>query len=157
VIVQVWRIDKKKWSATSFSGDGARLHGGRWNSPGRPLVYTSEHPALAAMEILVQAIPEKLLLRAYIVIAARFDDSLMDDLERKALPKNWAANPVPRSTQLIGNAWLDSTDSRPVLRVPSAVVSGTFNYLINPLHVHFRQIRIGKPRPFRFDSRLGAP
>ena len=155
MIVHAWRIDKIKWAATTFSGECARLYGGRWNSPARPMVYTSEHPALAALEILVHAIPEKLLLWAYCVIEAKFDETLIDDLKKKDLPNDWAADPVPKSTQGLGDTWLASKDSKPVLRVPSAVVSGTFNYLINPLHAHFRRIRTEKPKPFRFDPRLG--
>lgn len=155
MIVHAWRIDKIKWAVTSFSGEGARLHGGRWNSPGRPMVYTSEHPALAAMEILGHAIPVQLLLRAYCVIEAKFDDTHVDLLPKKSLPKDWATDSVSKSTQRLGDAWLSASESRPVLRVPSAVVSGTYNYLMNPLHAHFRRIRVGKPRPFRFDPRLG--
>lgn len=153
--VHVWRIDKSKRAATSFSGEGARLYGGRWNSPGRPLIYTSEHPALAALEILVHAIPEKLLLRAYCLTEVTFDDALIDLLPKKALPKDWSDDPAPKSTQLLGDTWLASEDSQPVLRVPSAVVGGTYNYLINPLHARFRRIRVGMPKPFRFDPRLG--
>ena len=155
MIVSVWRIDKLKWAATSFSGDGARLYGGRWNSPGHPMIYTSEHPALAALEILVHAIPDKLLLRAYCSIEAKFDDSLLDVLPKKTLPRDWSHDPVSKSTQRLGEIWLASEESRPVLKVPSAVVNGSFNYLINPLHPRLRQIRIGKPKPFRFDPRLG--
>jgi RES domain-containing protein len=154
VSLQAWRIDKTKWAASSFSGEGARLHGGRWNSPGRPMVYTSEHAALAAMEILVHAIPSGLLVQAYCAIAARFDESLVDPVAKKSLPKDWASNPAPKSTQQFGDAWLASGDSRPVLRVPSVVVAGSFNYLLNPLHPLFRRVRIGKPKPFRFDPRL---
>lgn len=155
MIVRVWRIDKLKWATTSFSGEGANLYGGRWNSPGLPMIYTSEHPALAALEILVHSIPDQLLFRSYFAIEAKFDDSLLDVLPKKALPRDWSHDPVPKSTQRLGDAWLASGDSRPVLKVPSAVVSGTFNYFINPLHPKFRQIRVGKPNRFRFDPRLG--
>ncbi len=155
MIVSVWRIDKLKWATSSFSGDGARLYGGRWNSPGHPMVYMSEHPALGALEILVHAISDQLLLRAYCSIEAKFDDSLFDVLPKKALPRDWSHDPVSKSTQRLGDMWLASEESRPVLKVPSAVVNGSFNYLFNPLHPKFRQIRVGKPKPFRFDPRLG--
>ena len=155
MIVSVWRIDKLKWATSSFLGDGARLYGGRWNSPGHPMIYTSEHPALGALEILVHAISDQLLLRAYCSIEAKFDDSLFDVLPKKALPRDWSHDPVSKSTQRLGDMWLASEESRPVLKVPSAVVNGSFNYLINPLHPKFRQIRVGKPKPFRFDPRLG--
>ena len=154
MIRHAWRIDKKKWRTTSFTGEGARLYGGRWNSPGRPLVYTAEHSALAALEILVHAIPDSLLVHSYSLIEATFDDSLIDELLKKELPKDWASDPAPRSTQRVGDAWLDAATSRPVLRVPSAVIPQAYNFLINPMHAEFRKIRIGKPKPFRFDPRL---
>jgi RES domain-containing protein len=155
VIRRAWRIDKKKWRSTSFSGEGARLYGGRWNSPGRPLVYAAEHAALAALEILVHGIPEQLLAQAYCLIEATFDHALVEELPTKDLPRDWASDPVPRSTQRIGDAWLTAPSSRPVLRVPSAVIPEAFNFLINPLHADFRKVRVGKPKPFRFDPRLG--
>ena len=47
-----WRIVKTKYAAQAFDGEGARLYGGRWNSPGLRMVYNSENVALAALEIL---------------------------------------------------------------------------------------------------------
>lgn len=151
---RAWRIDKTRWAATSFSGEGARLYGGRWNSPGRPVVYAAEHPALAAMEILVHAVPDQLLATAYCLIEATFDDVLVDELPAKDLPPDWADDPAPDSTRRLGDAWLAAPGSRPVLRVPSAVVRTTNNYLLNPLHPRFGEVRIGTPQPFRFDPRL---
>ena len=52
-----WRIVKEKHAATAFSGEGARIFEGRWNSTGVPVVYCSENLALAALEILVHAQP----------------------------------------------------------------------------------------------------
>jgi RES domain-containing protein len=42
------------------------------------------------------------------------------------------------------------------LRVPSIVVDGEFNYLLNPLHPDFAQLKIGEPRRFSFDPRLST-
>src|SRR4051812_18031854 len=52
-----WRIVKEKHARTAFSGEGARIFGGRWNSPGISIVYCSEHLSLAALEILVHTVP----------------------------------------------------------------------------------------------------
>lgn len=54
---RAWRIVKEKHAATAFSGEGARLYGGRWNSVGTSLVYTSGTKALAALESLVHLNP----------------------------------------------------------------------------------------------------
>ncbi len=47
-----WRIVKEKHAKTAFSGEGARIFEGRWNSAGVRMVYCSEHLSLAALEIL---------------------------------------------------------------------------------------------------------
>jgi RES domain-containing protein len=154
VTLRAWRIDKARWADTSFSGEGARLYGGRWNSAGRPLVYTAEHAALAAMEILVHVHVEQLLQAAYVLIEVTFDDELVDVIPAAKLPKDWDSNLVPASVQKFGDDWLAAADSRPVLRVPSAVIPAGWNYLINPLHPRFSEIQIGKPQPFKFDPRL---
>jgi RES domain-containing protein len=155
VTVRAWRIDKAKRAATAFGGEGARLYGGRWNNPGRPVVYTSEHPALAALEILVHAVPDQLLTTAYVLIEVTFDESLVDTPDVSALPPDWASDPPPDSARRFGDAWLAAADSKPVLRVPSAVVRTAFNYLQNPLHPRFGEVRVGSSQPFEFDHRLG--
>src|SRR3990172_1776005 len=53
VAITAWRIVKARHAANAFGGEGARVEGGRWNSPGTPVVYTSQSAALAALELLV--------------------------------------------------------------------------------------------------------
>src|SRR5204863_6047762 len=53
VKVRAYRIFKPKHAATAFTGEGARLYGGRWNNKGTPMVYTAGSRALAALEMLV--------------------------------------------------------------------------------------------------------
>ena len=57
-----YRIVQERWAATAMDGEGARLHGGRWNPPGIPAVYLAESRALAALEIIVHAPREALAL-----------------------------------------------------------------------------------------------
>jgi hypothetical protein len=42
-----WRIVKRRYASSAFDGEGARLYGGRWNSPGTPVVYSSSWPAFS--------------------------------------------------------------------------------------------------------------
>ena len=51
--VVAWRIFKPKHEATAFTGEGARLYGGRWNSKGTSMVYAASSQSLAALELLV--------------------------------------------------------------------------------------------------------
>lgn len=150
--VVAWRIVQRRFAKDAFTGEGARRFGGRWNSPGRSLVYTAQSLALAVLEILVHVDSEK-LLENYVAIPATIDGHLIASIHESRLPNNWRAYPTVRATQAIGDEWLAQADS-PVLRVPSAVIPEEFNFLINPSHKDFRKLRIGKPRRFRFDPRL---
>jgi RES domain-containing protein len=49
----IWRIARRKYLDTSFSGIGASKVGGRWNSKGKSVVYCSATLSLAALEKFV--------------------------------------------------------------------------------------------------------
>ncbi len=147
----VWRLVTARFAATAFSGEGARLYGGRWNHPGVPLVYTAQSQSLAMLELLVQDEP----LRArYVMIPARLPKGLrMERLEAANLPKDWRAPESRTRLQALGEAWAKSRSSA-VLAVPSAIIPEETNYLLNPLHPAFSRIEIGPPREFVTDLRL---
>lgn len=149
------RIVKARHAASAFDGEGARVEGGRWNSPGARVVYTSQSAALAALEILVH-LGRGSALATYVLIECTFDESLVSRLDRTRLPENWRSHPAPPELQLIGDEWIKSGRSA-VLEVPSAVIETDSNYLLSPQHPDFSRIRIGDPRPFDFDLRLLDP
>lgn len=149
-----WRITKRKRARDAFTGEGAREFGGRWNNPGTAMVYTAESQSLAALEMLVHLdSPE--LLQKYVLIGVEIDDELVTQLDMSRLPRNWRDDPPPAQVRAIGDEWVVSGSSA-VLRVPSALVPGENNFLLNPQHPDFAKLRIGKPLSFRFDPRLGA-
>ena len=152
--VTAWRIFKPRHGRTAFTGEGARLYGGRWNSPGVAVVYTSQGLALAALEMLVHLHSEQVLER-YRVAPVTFDSELVRDVDRARLPRNWRADPAPARLRAVGDRWVAGNESA-VLRVPSAVVEGEFNFLLNPAHPDFARLVIGRPRAFRFDPRLAT-
>src|SRR5580700_580835 len=101
-----WRVDNKKWSAGSFDGIGASVEGGRWNSSGVPVVYASEHLAMAAQEKFIhlpRPLPRSSL---YVKFGIRFGGLAVTRLGIVDLPADWRAEPVPGSTQKIGDAWI---------------------------------------------------
>ena len=151
-MAQVWRLVKEKYADSAFSGEGARQGGGRFNSPGRPVVYTSESLALAELEILVH-LPTSRLLDSYVAFRARLPDGKARALDWVRLPSNWRESPVPRSVQAVGDAWLKSESSL-ALRVPSAVVPAEDNVLINPEHPRFEEVTIDGPLDPDIDDRL---
>jgi RES domain-containing protein len=71
----------------------------------------------------------------------------------KRVPDDWRAVPAPASTRAFGDAWIASGNSV-VMRVPSVVTPGEFNYLINLRHLDFNRLKIGSPELFSFDRRL---
>ena len=79
-----WRIVKASRAASAFDGEGARLYGGRWNSPGHALVYTAENVSLAALELLVH-LQESALLASYLLLSVRFPPALVRKLARAGL------------------------------------------------------------------------
>lgn len=148
----VWRIAKRRYSKTAFSGSGARKYGGRWNSPGTSVVYTAETQSLAVLEILVHLEAPELLQR-YVLVAVEIDKSFVQELDRSRLPRNWRAEPSPLRLKNIGDEWIASRTSV-ALRVPSALVPAESNVLLNPAHPDFQKLTIGKPIAFSFDPRL---
>ncbi|MBL9174387.1 MAG: RES family NAD+ phosphorylase [Verrucomicrobiales bacterium] len=146
---QAWRIVKETHAASAFSGEGARLYGGRWNSPGTGVVYTSGSRALAALETLVHLNPP--VIFRYVAIPIQWEDGLVERVA--ALPAEWTQEPPPPATMGIGDLWVREARSA-VLELPSVIVPGEPNYLLNPAHPDFRRIAIGKPEPFSFDPRL---
>ena len=147
-----WRICKAKLSGTAFTGEGAFLYGGRWNSPGVRMVYLAQSPSLATLEMLVHLDASE-LLAAYRLCEAVFDDRLVETLDPATLPKNWRRSPAPVALQRLGDEWTASMRSA-VLRVPSAIVPGESNYLLNPAHPDSTDVTAGKMRPYEFDPRL---
>jgi RES domain-containing protein len=150
-LISVWRITKQTHARNAFTGEGAKLYGGRWNNPGKLIVYTAESRALALAEILVHLESAGVLSR-YVVFQVEIDESHIARLDLRDLPKNWRAEPAPKRLQTL-DEWLDSGNSA-VLRVPSAIVGGEFNYLLNPLHPDFSKLRVHGPEKFPIDKRL---
>lgn len=147
-----WRIARSNRVARAFDGEGARIYGGRWNSPGTPVVYTAQSESLAALELLVHLHSSE-LLTSYSAIPVDFDDDLVEVLPPAKLPRNWSAHPAPSALQQIGDRWAAAGRSL-VLQVPSAIVPREHNYLLNPIHPDFRRVVIGRASRFRFDPRL---
>ena len=151
MITTAWRITKARYAANAYDGEGARLAGGRWTSPGHPVVYTAENAALAALEMLVHL--DASGRPAYVLIPCTFPNDLVLRLDRRRLPAAWRTYPAPAVLQQLGDAWCQSRASA-VLDVPSAVIGMQSNYLLNPTHADFARVRTGTPGPFDFDSRL---
>lgn len=69
------------------------------------------------------------------------------------LPADWRNEPIPPSTQAVGETWLREGETL-ALQVPSAVVPPETNVAINPHHPDFDRITVGDPHPVGFDARI---
>jgi RES domain-containing protein len=145
------RICRKAHRA--LDGEGARRYGGRWNSPGQPVVYASSTLALAALEFLVHLdsseAPQDLLAIRIVVP----DDLAITELPPRALPARWHRYPAPHACRAAGDAWLAARKTA-VLQVPAAPVPEEWNVLLNPRHPEFHRVKLVAERRFYFDQRL---
>src|SRR5277367_3033689 len=148
----LWRICREIHAAGSFSGEGARLYGGRWNSQGLRVVYTSPTLALAAIETFVHLEPNLRPDDLVSIEAQLLDDIATERLDLKSLPRKWYEL-RDESLRAFGDHWIRA-GTTVALHVPSAAIRGEWNVLLNPEHSDFRKLRIGKPKPFEFDLRM---
>lgn len=146
--MRLWRLVKTRYAATAFDGEGARLHGARWNSVGVRVAYAADSSALAVLEVLVH-LGKVSVLPSYSLITGTLPPALIEDLGESALPAGWNASPAPPDVQAIGDAWIRSGRSL-ALRVPSAIVQGSYSVLINPAHPDFGQFFLEATTPYSF-------
>jgi RES domain-containing protein len=132
-----------------LTGEGARLVGGRWNSPGRPLVCASESLALCLSECLAHitgALP-----RDYTGFRISVPDDSIEELDLAKLKAGWERDPA--QTRAIGDEWLGEQHSLALI-VPSALLPDSGNVLLNPRHPDAARLRVVSQQPFTFDPRL---
>jgi len=142
----LWRISRHR----DLSGIGGLKAAGRWHPAGRPIVYLAETPAAALLEVYVHTsandVPPKFTL---IKIEGPNIDVLSIDVG--VLPEDWPTR--LEVTRDLGTAWLEKNEGV-LLRVPSAIVPETRNYLFNPANRHKPEFRIVEANGYPFDPRL---
>jgi RES domain-containing protein len=148
----LWRLTHERYADSAFSGEGARQHGGRFNSPGTTVAYTSESLALALLETLT-GLERYHQLRRYVFFRARLPEELVSEVSETDLPDGWDRHPPPSQSQQVGDRWA-SRDASVALQVPSVVVPYSYNYLLNPSHPSFDEIEIGPGESLPVDRRL---
>ena len=148
-----FRIVAPRWVQSALSGEGARKYGGRWNSPGRPMVYLGGSRALCALEMLVHLTSPLSRAKPYFIIKVEVPVNLISDYPINILPQSWRKHPPNTLTMEIGDDWLQAS-SQLALRIPSAIIPEETNILINPLHKDFQKIQVSEPTDFSFDPRL---
>lgn len=152
--VEAYRLVAPKWAASALSGEGARLYGGRWNSPGRAMVYLSTSRALAALELLVHlTTPLSRRIPRTLVTVQVPRDLISGPLWKE---EGWQDIPPGGASTDQGDDWLAAAPTAGVL-VPSALIPEEHNLLLNPSHPDFAQVKISATSSFSFDPRLQKP
>jgi RES domain-containing protein len=150
--MKAYRLARNPY-ANSLSGKGAALKGARWNSVGVEMIYTASNRSLAMAEVAVHltaaTVPDD-----YMMVVLDLPDNLeIQEVPAASLPDGWNVFPYSGATQSIGDDFIRE-NRVPVLQVPSAVVQGDFNLLLNPYHPAFKEITIEQIERFPFDSRM---
>jgi len=129
------------------------LYGGRWNQKNIPAIYIAENRALATVEYLVH-IPLSILPSGLSMACLDIpDDILSEQVSMSKLPRNWRAYPAPEELAELGTEWALARRSL-LLRVPSVIVEGEFNLLINPKHPEIGRVKIAKIEKYSYNKRL---
>ena len=136
-----------------MSGKGAEISGGRWNSKGVRMIYTSATRSLCTLEIAVRT-PLGNTPVDYRMISIQIPDTVMTfTLNITSLHTGWRSFPHSGTTQQTGDAFI-SKNKNLIMKVPSAIIEDEFNYLINPAHPEISKLKIISNEPFNFDKRI---
>ena len=146
----VYRISKCKF-IDSLNSMGAATFGGRWNSKGIHVIYTAATPSLALMESVVHIfnIPVDDYCMAFIEIP----EDKIAEIKLADLPANWFINPARDTLKSIGDRFIKNNIFL-ALKLPSAIMTEDFNFLLNPNHADFKKVKIISTRTIPIDERL---
>lgn len=142
----LWRISRHR----DLSGIGALRAAGRWHYAGQPVVYLSENPASALLEVCVHTAandvpPDFTLLRI------EGPELKIPAVTESALPDDWQIR--LEVTRELGTDWLRKKEAV-ILKLPSALVPQTTNFLFNPLHPDASRFQIAAAFSYPFDRRI---
>jgi RES domain-containing protein len=150
--MHLYRFCRKR-RADDLSGTGAKLVGGRWNSPGIPVLYTSENRALALTEYWVHVQPSNLPTDVCVVEIEVSDTALSMSIPLSSLPENWRAGPPLKSLRQTGDQWVLKGQSL-ILKIPSTVMPLESNYILNPAHQDMTAVSVISITDYVWDRRM---
>jgi len=145
----VYRIATHK-RAQSLTASGRAA---RWNPNEVDMIYTASSRSLACLENVVHRTQLGLNALFSVMIIDVPDTLHVEKIKLTDLPVDWKTLESYPITQQIGAQWIKSK-SGPILEVPSAIITGEVNYLINPKHPDFELIKLIRVEPFVFDTRI---
>jgi RES domain-containing protein len=135
--------------------NGLRASGraARWNNNDTEMIYCSSSQSLACLENVVHRSQLGLSSQFKVLIIEIPDDLNFLEIGRTQLSEKWTDFENMYLTQNIGDKWIKEQKSA-ILRVPSSIVQSEYNYLLNPNHANFKQVKLKAIEPFVFDDRI---
>lgn len=147
--MRLWRIS----NFADLSGEGGRRCSAPWHSKGRSIVYLATSPASALLEAIVHLELDSIqdLPDCYQLLEVNIPKSV--SRKTAAVPESWNKN--IQITQKLGDDWLRRKVTA-LLKVPSALVPMTDNFLLNPMHPDSQHIDIVSAQTYPFEDRLSS-
>lgn len=142
----LWRISRHQ----DLSGTGGLRASGRWHYAGQPVVYLSESPASALLEVCVHTAAND-VPPSFTLLRIEGPDLEFAQVTESDLPEHWRVR--FETTQEMGTKWLRQNRAV-LLQIPSAIVPETANYLFNPAHQDAKDFRISEALTYPFDVRI---
>lgn len=121
---------------------------GRWNNRGTPIVYCTDHPSTAMLEVLVHFDPSA-MPESYKLLEIEVPDTITP--VAPDLPEAWRDD--LQVTRDLFDAFCAEAAS-PVMTVPSVIMPHAFNHLINPRHPDAGAITITRAIEHPLDPRF---
>lgn len=145
----VYRLGRTEY-ARQLTGEGSKLHGGRWNVIGQPCIYTSETKALCILEFSANVYLDEITSDLSLT-TIEIPENSWRLFQRSDLPESWMNKP---STEVVKQWGTQQLQKHFILKLPSVIVPSEYNYLLNPLHLDFKNVQIKEVEPFIFDLRI---
>ena len=142
----LWRISR----LIDLKGIGGLRSSGRWHEGGLPVVYLAESPAGTLIKVCVHTSSND-VPPTYTLLQVEGPDLVCPSILLESLPPDWATK--PEITRELGDKWLREKGSA-LLKVPSAIVPQTSNYVFNPLHLDANHFTIVQTYANPFDMRI---
>jgi RES domain-containing protein len=142
----IFRCTLESHIAGTLSGEGALRYGGRWNSKGVPVIYAAESRIMAVLELLIRQPIDKICAQ-YKILPLDIPDTIF----QPKIPAHWKEDELV--SRKLGDELLKNRNNL-VIKVPSALLSNSYNYLVNPLSPKIDQVRLLSPEAILMDDRL---
>ncbi len=147
----IFNIRKEKFSDALIASGIAN----RWNKQDEFVIYTSGSRALSTLELVVhRASIQADSSYKVLVINVDINEADISTINEADLPENWKSIQSYPVLQNIGSQWYQSYSTL-ILKVPSAIISQEYNYILHTRHTEFKKrVEIISREDFTWANRL---